>query len=128
LTERIEALRRAAQARHAVTLRRADDALRALTEQGQPISFTRLAQTANVSRSWLYRQIELRAQIERHRQPNPTNQRPRRQDQPATSASLRQQLHAYREEIARLRTENRSLNDQLARRLGALRADNVTRP
>lgn len=40
---------------------------------------------------------------------------------------LRQQLHAYREEIARLRAENRALTDQLARRLGTERADNVTR-
>ena len=50
---------------------------------------------------------------------------------PAGSAamieSLRQQLHVYREEIARLRAENDELNDRLARRLGEERAAAMTR-
>ena len=81
-----------------------------------------------MSRSWLYCQDELRAELQRHRGPNPAKPQPRPRDQSATVESLCQQLHAYREEIARLRAENRALNDQLARRLGAERADNVTRP
>ena len=40
--------------------------------------------------------------------------------------SLRQQLHAYREEIARLQSENRILRDQLAHKLGEARATSVT--
>jgi regulator of replication initiation timing len=47
-------------------------------------------------------------------------------DQQATAESLRQQLRAYREEIARLRVENQALKDQVARGLGAARAASVT--
>jgi AraC-like DNA-binding protein len=128
MTDRVKALHQAAQARHRTTLGRAQDALRALITSGEPVSFSRLAQAATVSRSWLYRQHELRTEIERYRKPGRTKTTPARQTQPATGESLRQQLHAYREEIARLRAENRALNDQLARRLGAQRAENVTRP
>jgi len=127
-SDRVEALRQAAQARHRTTMRRAEDALQDLVASGVPVTFARLAHTAKVSRSWLYRQDELRAVVQHHRRPNPTTPRTRPRDQSATVESLRQQLHAYREEIARLRTENRVLNDRLARRLGAQRADNVTRP
>jgi HAMP domain-containing protein len=37
-------------------------------------------------------------------------------------------LHIYREELGRLRNENRRLTDQLARQLGAARAASVTKP
>jgi hypothetical protein len=126
MTDRVEALRQATQARHAATVRQAEDTLRAFIQRGDPVTFSRLAHAAKVSRSWLYSQPELRAQIERHRQPTPAREPSRRQSQPATDESLRQQLHTYREEIGRLRTENRVLNDQLARHLGVQRADNVT--
>jgi hypothetical protein len=128
MTERVDALRQAAQARHRATLRRAEDALEALVASGGPVTFARLAHAAKVSRSWLYSQDELRAEVHRHRRPNPSTPNARPQDQSATVESLRQQLHTYREEIARLRADNRALNDQLARRLGAQRVDNVTRP
>lgn len=48
--------------------------------------------------------------------------------QRATADSLRQQARTYREEIARLRTENQAQRQELARRLGAARAAAVTRP
>ena len=127
MNDRVEALRQAAQARHSATLCRAQDALRALVAEGAPVTFARLSDAAKVSRSWLYRQDELRAAVQRHRRASPTPVRARRQES-ATVESLRQQIHAYRQEIARLRAENSTLNDQLARLLGAQRADNVTRP
>ena len=128
MTDRVEALREAAQERHSATLHRAEHTLQVLLASGVPVSFARLANTAKVSRSWLYNQDELRAEIERHRRRNPATTRRRPLDQSATVESLRQQIHAYREEIARLRAENQALNDQLARCLGAQRAEHVTRP
>jgi regulator of replication initiation timing len=44
----------------------------------------------------------------------------------ATTDSLRQQLHTYRQEITRLRAENQTLREQLTRRLGAERAAAIT--
>ncbi|MGO9728652.1 MAG: hypothetical protein ACLPN6_25465 [Streptosporangiaceae bacterium] len=46
--------------------------------------------------------------------------------QKATIDSLRQQLHAYRDEITRLRAEIASLREQLARQLGAARTAAIT--
>jgi hypothetical protein len=126
-TDRVEVLRKAAQARHRATVGRAEEALQDLVASGVPVTFARLAHVAKVSRSWLYRQDELRAAVQRHRRPNPATPRGRPGDQSASAGSLRQQLHVYRDEIARLRAETRALNDQLARRLGAERADNITR-
>ena len=128
MADRVEALRLAAQERHSATVCRAEHALQVLVASGEPVSFARLANAAKVSRSWLYNQSGLRAEIERHRRPSPAPPRPRPRDQSATVESLRQQLHAYREEVARLRTENQVLNDQLARLLGAQRVANITRP
>jgi predicted RNase H-like nuclease (RuvC/YqgF family) len=115
MADRVEALRQAAQERHSATLHRAEDALQALVASGTPVTFARLAKAAKVSRSWLYCQDGLRAEVATP-PPDRALSCPRRpRDQSATVESLRQQLHAYREEIARLRAENRALNDQLAR-------------
>lgn len=128
MADRVKALRLAAQERHSATLRRAEHALQVLVASGEPVSFARLANAAKVSRSWLYNQSGLRAEVQRHRRPRPAAPRKRPPDQAATVESLRQQVHAYREELARLRAENQVLNDQLARLLGAQRVANITRP
>ena len=128
MADRVQRLREAAQARHDATLRRAEDTLRQLTKNGGPITFRRVAEEAGVSRAWLYRQDQLRRQIDQLRG-TPTS---RTSSVPiaerATADSLRQQLRAYRSEIARLRLENQDLRQQLARQLGAQRAAANTRP
>ena len=125
MDDRAERLRQAAHARHDTTMARATRALQAMVQEAQPITFGRLARAANVSRSWLYRQPELRNEIERLRQ-----SKAKPDDRPAQKASidsLRQQLHLYKQELARLQTENRALKEQLARQLGAARAASATR-
>ena len=127
MADRVERLREAAQARHEVTLRRAESALQRMAKRGDPVTFNRVAETAGVSRSWLYRQPTLRQEIDRLRDASAT--RPRLPSvERASTDSLRQQLHTYREEITRLRTENQELREQLARHLGAARAAAVIRP
>lgn len=127
MADRQEALRRAAQARHDATLARASEALGTLAGGSEPVSFRGLARTAGVSRSWLYRQPEIRAEIDRLRQSPPSRRPAAPAPQRATVDSLRQLLHTHREEIGRLRAENQALKDQLARQLGAARAASVTR-
>ena len=67
MPDRVDRLREAAQARHEATLRRATNALQRLARRGEPVTFRRLAETAGVSRSWLYRQPQLRDEITRLR-------------------------------------------------------------
>ena len=99
-----------------------------LAKKGGPITFRRVAEEAGVSRAWLYRQDQLRRQIDQLRgtSASPVSSVPAAER--ATVDSLRQQLRAYRSEIARLRLENQDLREQLARQLGAQRAAANTRP
>ena len=126
MTECTEQLRRAAQARHDTTLAKATAALHTLARSGDPITFARLARTAGISRSWLYRQPELRRQIEQLRQSAHSSRSRTQAAQRASNDSNRQKLALYRAELTRLQDENRSLREQLARKLGAERAAAVT--
>lgn len=127
MPDRVVRLREAAQARHDATLRRAKNALQVMTRRGEPVTFRRVAETAGVSRSWLYRQQELREEINRLRHASQGRPGVLPSAERATADSLRQQVRTYRDEITRLRTENQELREQLARRLGAARAAAVTR-
>jgi len=127
MPDRMQRLREAAQARHDATLRRAEDTLRRLARRGEPVTFRRVAEQAGVSRSWLYRQDNLRRQIDHLRDTAATRGPALPSAERATADSLRQQLHTYRSEVARLRAENQALREQLARRLGADRAAAVTK-
>lgn len=122
----IQRLRQAAQDRHEQTLRRAETALASLARRGQPVTVRGVADAASVSRSWIYTQPRLRAEIDRLRQPRPDKKPSVPASQRATIDSLRQQLHAYREEITRLRTEITSLHEQLARQFGVARTAAIT--
>ena len=67
MPDRVDRLREAAQARHEATLQRATAALQRMARRGEAVTFRRLAETAGVSRSWLYRQPQLREELTRLR-------------------------------------------------------------
>ena len=119
-------LHQAARDRHEQTLRRAQAALRNLARRGEPVTVRGVADTARVSRSWIYQQPQLLAEINRLRQPGPRKPPGVPASQKATIDSLRQQLHAYREEITRLRGQITDLHEQLARQLGDARTAAIT--
>jgi transposase-like protein len=98
------ALHAATQQRAQDTRRRAVDALRRLDDAGEPVTFSSVAQTAGISRSWLYRQTDLRA----------------------SSDSQHRRREATLDEIQRLKTENHLLRQEIARRFGQQRADGHT--
>ncbi len=113
----------AARQRSQATKRRAVAALRRIDNAGTPINFDIVAREANVSRSWLYNQPDLRAEIERlrGRQRPTTRSVPDRQR--ATDASLRQRLQVATDRIRQLETDNHRLRHALAEALGERRAD-----
>jgi len=128
-------LRAAARQRALATRERAVRALRRLDATGRPVTIDTVAREAGVSRSWLYGQPDLRAQIQRLRGDTPpgpgastswtTPPVPARQR--ASEASLRHRLEAINAEIRRLRQENHQLREQLAWAHGELRATSVRR-
>jgi Family of unknown function (DUF6262) len=113
----------AAKRRHELTRAKAIRALRELDRAGTPVTFETVARTANVSRSWLYTQPDVRTEIQRLRDatrrapfpPVPAGQR-------ASDTSLLRRLQTANERNRILAAENQRLRRQLAQALGDQRA------
>jgi hypothetical protein len=117
----------AARQRRELTRAKAIQALRTLDNDGAPVTFETVAQAADVSRSWLYAQPDIRAEIERlrgARRRSPTTPIPSRQR--SSDASLLKRLEAAHQRNRRLSDENDALRRQLAEVLGQLRAATPT--
>ena len=115
----------AARRRHELTRAKAIQAIRELDHAGTPITFEAVARHAQISRSWLYTQPSIRAELERLRDTTrrapapaiPANQR-------ATGESLKTRLQAALERNQALSEDNTRLRRQLARALGDQRTQN----
>jgi hypothetical protein len=117
----------AAHRRAAATRKRAVCALRRMDKAGLPITFDALAREAEVSRSWLYNQPDLRAEVERlraRRNSSPPG-RPVPDRQRASDASLLRRLESATERIRQLEADNQQLREALALALGERRAAEV---
>jgi hypothetical protein len=120
---RPDALAAAAARRHELTRAKAIQTLRELDRAGTPVTFASVAAAAAVSRSWLYSQPDIRAEIERLRQatcrspspPIPAGQR-------ASDSSLRTRLEAALERNRALSEDNQRLKRQLGLALGQRRS------
>lgn len=104
---------------------RAQRALRRLDTVGAAITFGSVASEAGVSRSWLYTQSDIRAEIERLR----ARQRPSTPKPPirqrASDASLLRRLEVAAGRLRQLEEDNRQLREALARALGDARTARV---
>jgi hypothetical protein len=90
---------------------------------GQPINFDSLAR---VSRSWLYIQQDLRAEVERLHEPRPPRPAPTVPSwQRASDTSLLRRLQAATERIQRLEEDNQHLRRALAEALGERRTAHI---
>jgi Family of unknown function (DUF6262) len=119
----------AAKRRSTDTHQRARAALRRLDQTDAPITFAAVADAANVSRSWLYRQPDLRHEIERLRTAQPKSVRSTvPAAQRASQASLQQRLETALDASRVLRQENQKLRDHLAVLLGEQRAAAARHP
>ena len=121
--DRATPLAAAARRRHELTRSKAIRAVRELDHAGAVVTFDAVARHANVSRSWLYTQPDLRAEIERLRQATrrattdavPASQR-------ATDDSLLRRLQQANERNHLLAEENKRLRRQLEHALGEQRS------
>ena len=111
----------AAARRHELTRAKAVQALRELDRAGMPVTFASVATAADISRSWLYTQPDIRDQIRQLRGSRdpaaviPASQR-------ATEHSLRARLTATLQRYQQLADENARLRRQLAHALGDQRS------
>jgi small-conductance mechanosensitive channel len=113
----------AARRRRELTRAKAIQAIRELDHAGTPVTFEAVARAGGVSRSWLYSQPDIRADIERLR--NATQQAPSPPipaSQRASDPSLRQRLAEATERNRQLTQDNARLRRQLAHALGDQRA------
>ena len=111
-----------ARRRHELTRAKAIRTLRELDRAGIPVTFELVARTAEVSRSWLYSQPDIRDQIQQLRDTAwraPSSRVPA--GQRASDPSLRQRLQTACERNRQLTEDNRRLRRQLAEALGQLR-------
>ena len=118
-----------ARRRHELTRAKAIRALRELDRAGIPVTFELVARTAEVSRSWLYSQPDLRDQIQQLRETAryaPSSRVPAAQR--ASDLSLRQRLQAACERNRQLTEDNQRLRRQLAEALGQLRTPGKAHP
>src|SRR5271165_617332 len=117
----------AARRRAEQTRERAIAVLRRMDATGQRITFDSVSRAAGVSRSWLYAQQDLRAEIQRLRQRHPATPPPQvpRQRQRASDTSLLRRLEAAIARIRQLEADNQHVRDALARALGERRAIEV---
>jgi len=128
-TDAPPALTAATLRRTQTTRARAREALRRLDRDGHPITFTAVAEAADVSRSLLYSDPALRTEIEALRTTRPAGAHQPPAAQRASNDSLYQRLAAALDDNNALRAENQLLRDQLAITLGEQRAATIpTRP
>ena len=112
-----------ARRRSGDTRNRAAAALRRLDNAGNPVTFDAVAREARVSRPWLSKQPDPRAEIERLRerqQPAPSPIPPGRQR--ASGASLLRRLETATARVRRPEAGNRQPRDALAQAPGENRA------
>src|SRR2546425_12429207 len=107
MTERnIEELRRNARRRHQQAEQQADEGIRRLLQEGRPVNFNTVAETASVSTAWLYQHPEMRQRIEHLRQQQST-----RMIQPSktktSDASKDAMLTALRQRVKQVEADNR---------------------
>jgi hypothetical protein len=119
----------AARRRHELTRSKAVQALRELEREGTAVTFESVAKAAGISRSWLYSQPDLRADIQRLREQTRSTGRPTVPPvQRATDASLRQRLEEATGRIRELRQENERLRREVAAALGEQRVQRQSGP
>ncbi len=111
----------AARRRSEDTRRRAEQAVRDMDQAGGPISFAAVAAAASVSRSWLYRDSDLRTEIHRLRAAGPGATASRPAAERSSAASQQRRIATLLDANRMLRAENQQLRGEVAVLLGERR-------
>lgn len=118
--KKIEALKKAAERKRQDALNRTNEAINQLIKQGKRISFPTVAEAAGVSVTYLYKYDELRNRIEHLRKQQNQSINKSTLPQTASEKSKNNIVYNLKQEINKLRIENRSLRDQIEMVYGRL--------
>jgi Family of unknown function (DUF6262) len=119
--DQIERLTANARRRSELTLQKAQIALVTMAARGDAITVASLAKNAEISRSWIYTQPELRDRIEQLNQaaaPRPPRSAAASR---ASVDSLKRRLELAHQRIGQLRDENQQLRREVEQLHGQLR-------
>ena len=108
----VEGLHKSAQLRHQQTVLRAEEGIRCLLQEGRPLNFNTVAQTAGVSPAWLYQHPEMRQRIE-HLRAEPHTRTGQPSKTKTSDASKDAMLTTLRQRVKQVEAENRELRQQL---------------
>jgi len=114
-----EGLKKAALDKREQAFERTEKALRQLLKEGKPISFATVAEAANVTRAWLYKNESIRVRIEELRlkfQPKkavPPDLKPSESSKDTIIATLRERIKKLDTEVRGLRNQNEVLMGRL---------------
>jgi hypothetical protein len=110
-------LARAAKDRRASAIKRAEAAIRSLIKEKRAVNFNSVSKLANVSKPWLYKEEDIRQQIEEWREKTPLmEQSLSMQKGPQNKTSQKSKNHLIemlKGRIHKLEGENETLKEQI---------------
>jgi hypothetical protein len=106
----VEGLRQNAQKKKQATIERAEQAIKQLTKESKPINFQSIADAAQVSTAWLYKETAIKERIEHLREQQ--SSKPPLRKQSTSSASKDGIITTLKRRISKLEADNRKLREQ----------------
>ncbi|MBD2164961.1 hypothetical protein H6G04_11165 [Calothrix membranacea FACHB-236] len=109
-----EGLRQNAQKKRQEAFDRTEEAIKQLIKEGRAVNFKTVAEVAEVSTAWLYKEPEIKSRIEHLRQQGSRKQKLVPTQQKATEASKDAKYQALKQRLQHVEAENRGLREHLA--------------
>ena len=107
-----EGLSTAAKNRRQSTIKRVNEAIHSLLTEKKVINFNSVSKAANVGKTWLYKEADIKKKISEYRDKN-LDQKIMDKSNPSSSASKESLLKMLQERIKQVEAENRELKRQM---------------
>ena len=109
----VDGLRQNAQKKREEAFNRTEEAIKQLIKDGRPINFKSVAEIAQISTAWLYKEPDIKSRIEHLREQGTRKQKLVPQEQKATDASKDAKYQALKKRLQQIEAENRGLREHL---------------
>ena len=109
----VDGLRQNAQKKREEAIARTQQAIEQLRREKRPINFKVVAETAAVSTAWLYKESDIKAQIEHLRDAGTRKQKSVPPQQKASDASKDAKYQALKQRLQKVEGENKGLREHL---------------